>query len=128
MSTKKTSQYPKEIPFRSIARAIGLLALITGILYATFLFDDFINGIPNLLPNMLLVLLGTLGMALGWAWEREGGVIGIIAGISVAILVFSTASGNNLYAAIVYGSPFVVGGLLYLIDYLGNQEQRPTFT
>jgi hypothetical protein len=102
------------------ARAIGYLALLTGILYA---FVVGVEGNPSLGLRSLsqggillfaTLVIGTLGILLGWRWQVAGAATSLLAGGVLAALVYADAQEYRLIATVIYSSPFFVAGMLYL--------------
>lgn len=105
---------------RLVSKAVGFLALLTGLLYLRVLAGE---GIPAVgiggiteggFPLFALLLLASAGLLLGWWRERAGGLVAVLSALLLAGMVYISAGRNQLLAALVYSSPFLVGGILFL--------------
>lgn len=103
------------------ARMIGVLALITIALYARALLvggfleisiQDELNG--SILVGLLL--LGAVSLLIAWRWPKLGGLLAILFSIPIAWFVGQALEEGSVFAAIIYCSPLMISGLLYLID------------
>ena len=89
--------------------AVTFLAFLTGLIYLQVaLTNDGENGVGT--ETAVLLIIGLLGLLFAWKWLAVGGLIGVIAGVSIAALAYSSANSNQLFAALLYGSPFIVAG------------------
>jgi len=105
------------------ARAVGLLAVLTALLYLRamasggFLYRGTSENIPVTTILFVLMLIATVGLVLTWRWECVGGIVAILGSLAVAAVVYSTFSENRLLALLVYSSPFLVAGSLCVADW-----------
>jgi hypothetical protein len=94
------------------------MALLTALLY---LYVSLVEGLSfaglgtvtadgRLLFGLMAA--GALGLLLAWRFERAGGAVALLSGALLAVLVYATGTANPLLGALVYSSPFIIGGLL----------------
>jgi len=106
-----TPTHPKapHTQLRLASIAVTFLAFLTGLIYLQVaLTSDLEEGVGA--ETAVLLIIGLLGLLFAWKWLAVGGLIGIIAGICIAALAYNSLSSNQLFAAILYGSPFIVAG------------------
>jgi hypothetical protein len=102
------------------SKAVGFLALLTGFLYLRVMLGEGIPtiGIGNVEEGgvlcFALLAIATSGLLLGWWREGPGGLVALLGGLLLAGAIYATAGRSQLLAAIVYGSPFLVAGALFL--------------
>lgn len=105
---------------RLIAKSIGLLALLTAVLYLRVIIGQgllsFRAGALNVDTIALAVLLitATVGLFSAWRYERGGALVAILSASGLAILVYLTTAEHKLFAAFLYSSPFIISGALFL--------------
>lgn len=102
-----------------LARVIGFLAC------GFFLLFIIGEGMPSiirgqakeLLPFLPLLITGILGYIIAWFSELAGGVLLIASGVAMAtyLLLILIGGSHNLKAALIYGAPFVITGILFII-------------
>lgn len=93
--------------------AVTFLAFLTGLIYLQVaLTNDGENGVGS--ETAVLLVIGLLGLLFAWKWLAVGGLIGIIAGVGIAAFAYTSSSSNQLFAAVLYGSPFIVAGGLQM--------------
>ncbi len=98
---------PTQLRLASVA--ITFLAFLTGLIYLQVaLSSEAQNGFGT--ATAILIITGLLGLLFAWKWLALGGLICIVAGICITILSYSGLDNNQLFAAILYGSPFIVAG------------------
>jgi hypothetical protein len=101
-----------EVPYtqlRLASIAVTFLAFLTGLIYLQVaLTNDGENGVGR--ETAILLIIGLLGLLFAWKWLAVGGLIGIIAGVGVAAFAYISSASNQLFAAVLYGSPFIVAG------------------
>ncbi|UCC53432.1 MAG: hypothetical protein JSV68_05575 [Anaerolineaceae bacterium] len=108
---------------RVFARTVGLLAVLTAILYLRaiagggFLYRGDNATIPVTTILFVLMLMATAGLVLTWRWECLGGIVAILGSLAVGVIVYSTFAENRLLATLVYSSPFLVSGSLCMLDW-----------
>ena len=122
----RTSDGSQENSFddlRVFARTVGLLALLTAVLYLRamlsggFLYRGSSETIPVTTILFVLMLVATAGLVLTLKWECLGGVVAVLGSLAVASIVYGTFAENRLLATFVYSSPFLVAGLLCMADW-----------
>jgi len=105
------------------ARIVGLLAVLTAILYlraiATggFLYRGANETNPVTTILFVLMLVATAGLVMTWRWECFGGLVAVLGSLAVAAIVFTTFTNNRLLATFVYSSPFIISGGLCIADW-----------
>jgi hypothetical protein len=105
------------------ARAVGLLAVLTALLYLRaiasggFLYRGVSENIPVTTILFVLMLIATAGLVLTWRWECVGGIVAIVGSLAVAAVVYTTFAENRLLALLVYSSPFLISGSLCVADW-----------
>jgi hypothetical protein len=105
---------------RFVAKSVGALALLTGLIYLRVVGLDSINAIrtghwgQNVVILFFLMLVATLGLLCALRLEAVGGVIALVSGVGVAILTYLTFEQNKLFTTFAYSSPFLVAGGLSL--------------
>lgn len=108
---------------RVFTKTVGLLAILTAVLYLRAIVSGgFILRTGSDTETVqailfLLILLGTTGLVMSQRWECMGGIIAIIGAVSVAIIVYTTMSENQLMAILLYSSPFMISGCLCILDW-----------
>lgn len=107
-----------------LAKSVGFLAVLTAVLYLRAIvgggYLSATTGNVALLAAVMIV--ATAGLLLAWRWEAIGSVIAIVGGAVVAIVVYMTSIDNRWLAALVYSSPFLVAGILFLADWLRQRN------
>lgn len=105
---------------RLMSKAVGFLALLTGFLYLRVMLGEGIPtaGVGNVAEGGLLLFtlmaLATAGLLLGCWREGLGGLVAVLSALLLAGMLYAAAGRNQLVAALVYSSPFLVGGGLFL--------------
>ena len=99
-----------------VARLIGALAFLTGLVYLWGLMDPVMFRETDTTWQIVMLVLGSLSLLLAWRWEMIGGLAALLCGIVLAALISVSTSYNPIISAFVYGSPFFIAGLLFLID------------
>ena len=98
---------PTQLRLASIA--VTFLAFLTGLIYLQVaLTSEMEEGVG--METAVLLTIGLLGLLFAWKWLAVGGLIGIVAGVCIAALAYNSLSDNQLFAAILYGSPFIIAG------------------
>lgn len=106
---------------RYLARSIGILALLTGLIYLRVIGMEALvswqtnEGITAVIFLLGLLILAMSGLLCGWRWEFIGGLIAVISAIGIGILAFFTFTDYRLFSAIAYSSPFLIAGVLMLV-------------
>lgn len=105
---------------RYLARSIGILALLTGLIYLRVIGIEALaswqtnGGLTAVIFLFGLLILAMIGLVCGWRWEKSGGLIAVISAIGIGILAFFTTTDYQLFSAIAYSSPFFIAGILML--------------
>lgn len=103
---------------QTVTRAVGFLAILTGVLYLRAMIGEGALGFGgSLAENDLLLLflaLATAGLLAAWWQQAVGGVIAILSALVVAAIVYATGGPNRLLEAFIYGSPFLIAGGLFV--------------
>lgn len=105
---------------RFVAKSVGILALLTGLIYLRVVGVDSISAIrtgqwgQNIVILFFLMVVATLGLLCAWRLEAVGGIIALVSGLGVAILTYLTFEQNRLFTTFAYSSPFLVAGGLSL--------------
>ena len=114
---------------RFIAKSVGILALLTGLIYLRVISVDSVNAIrtgqggQSSVVLFFMMIVATLGLLCTWRLEAVGGVIALVSGLGVAILTFLTFEQNKLFTTFAYSSPFLVAGGLSLACWWRGREQ-----
>lgn len=130
--TRSTSTRPVSRGFELhyFATIVGILALCTGLLYVRaiatggFLAADNANAFVNMWTVAGLISAASIGTLIGLHWQRLGGLIALIAGLAAAVITFFLFDENQLMAMFIYGSPFIIAGGLYLVDWALRRRAR----
>jgi hypothetical protein len=102
-------------------KAISTIALLTALLYLYASLDGRLSfaGLGNVTADSRLLFglmaAGAIGLLLAWRFERAGGAVALLSGALLAVLVYATGTANPLVGALVYSSPFIIGGLLSVV-------------
>lgn len=106
---------------RYLARSIGILALLTGLIYLRVIGLEALvswqtnGGITAVIFLFGLIILAMSGLLCGWHWELIGGLVAVISAIGIGILAFFSFTDYRLFSAIAYSSPFFIAGILMLV-------------
>lgn len=105
---------------RYLARSIGILALLTGLIYLRVIGVEALaswqtnGGVTAVVFLLGLLILAMVGLVCGWRWELIGGLIAVICAIGISFLAFFSFTDYQLFSAIAYSSPFFIAGILML--------------
>lgn len=105
---------------RWLARGIGLVAS------SIFMFAAIVSGISQYpMPQLMLLLLvlNVAGVIIALRWERVGGIIVMVASVGLGAFVYTNAERNQLLAASIYGLPYFIAGILFLICSQRSEEE-----
>jgi len=108
------------IGYTLVSRLVAMLALLTGVMFMSAVWAEF-NGFS---VRLLLLLVASFGLLVGLRWQLSGAVVAIGAGFILGWDVYRTLPVNQFLASTVYSSPFIIGGVLYLVDWLRQQLFR----
>jgi membrane protease YdiL (CAAX protease family) len=64
----------------------------------------------------VLVCIAIAGVLVAWMREKTGGVIVSIAALALCIFAYVTAGRNKGFAVLVSGAPFLLSGILFLLN------------
>ncbi|MBK8985720.1 MAG: hypothetical protein IPM39_06505 [Chloroflexi bacterium] len=128
-SNHATQHSPDKLnEMRFLARSVGLLALLTGLIYLrvigseSFLTTSSRPGNDHGLLLFALVAAATLGILCAWRWEAVGGIVASVSALGIALLAYFTFPEQRWFAAFAYSSPFLVTGLLFLGCWQSNRH------
>ncbi len=111
---------PELDELRFLARSVGILAILTGLIYLRALSTSsgaiLRNGewTPGSVFLVGLIALATLAVLCAWRWETAGSVIALLCAPAIALLAYDTYPEHPWFAAFAYGSPFLITGGLFL--------------
>lgn len=103
-----------------LARSVGLLALLTGLVYLRALSTEGLlnpesgQGWAGAMLLFGLITTATLSVLCAWRWEVLGGVVAILCAVGIAFLAYQTFPEHPLFTAFAYSSPFLITGALFL--------------
>jgi hypothetical protein len=69
----------------------------------------------------LLILVGS---GLGWWREVVGGAILTITGLGMLVVIFFTLAPHDYWVSLIFGFPFLLSGILYLIYWRSSQARQ----
>jgi hypothetical protein len=124
--TNETGRSVSEL--RLVARAIAILALLTGLIYGYPILTGSVFELGGQLAygRTLLLLLflcvACAGLIVAWRWEGSGGLIAAASGFVLGALVYRFAGDNPLTSSLAYGSPFVIAGCLFLASWWRGRD------
>ncbi len=105
---------------RFVAKSIGVLALLTGLIYLRVVGVESVTAVrdgewgQSTVALFFLLIAATLGVLCAWRLEALGGAIALASGMGVGILAYLTVEDNKLFTTFAYSSPFLVAGGLSL--------------
>jgi hypothetical protein len=98
-----------------------VLALLTVGLFLLFLFEAGAKvfpaptwGKPQQWLLMVALVVALAGVVAAWRWELAGGVLALVGAVAIVILVILGSGLDMLVPAILFVSPLVLAGFLYL--------------
>lgn len=127
MNNSTKFRQPNELRF--IAKSVGLLALLTGIIYLRVVGVQSLSTLRSGSADrgtvllFLLITVATLALLSGWRWEGIGGAVAILSAIGTGILAYLTVEDNKLFTAFAYCSPFLITGGLFLACWWRERTQ-----
>lgn len=110
-----------KIELYPIVTGVGFLAVLTGLLYLGVVVGQVITALRSgsaawdSILFALMLFSGVVGLGLSWKWKRLGGLLALISGWGVALLLAFTRDSYPLITAVLYGSPFILAGILWLL-------------
>jgi lipopolysaccharide export LptBFGC system permease protein LptF len=130
--SRLTNQHPSDDvnQLRFMAKSVGILALLTGLIYLRVVGVDSVNAIrtgqwgQNIVILFFLMMVATLGLLCAWRLEAVGGVMALVSGLGVGILTYLTFEQNRLFTTFAYSSPFLVAGGLSLACWWRGRERK----
>lgn len=121
----------KKIPGIPIEKSRWLyyLAMLLGFLASAFFMifligeglTDLFNGSTEVIPIILMILFTVSGFIVAFKRPKQGGMIMIAGGFIMMIYLFIVGGSNAWYAALIYGLPFIIPGL---IIYLSSKPRK----
>ncbi len=106
---------------RYLTRSVGILALLTGLIYLRVLGLETLaslqakQGFGPVVILLGLLVVAMAGLLCGWRWELVGGLTAVISAVGIGILAYYHSSQYPLFSAVAYSSPFFVAGGLMLV-------------
>ncbi len=118
--THNQTSPPSNPQLRFTAKSIGLLALLTGLIYLRVVGLESITAVrqgnwsQSAVVLFFLLVAATLGLLCAWRLEALGGSIAVASGLGIGILAYLTVEDNKLFTTFAYSSPFLIAGGLSL--------------
>ena len=103
-----------------LTRSIGILALLTGIIYMRvigveiFASDQLGQGLSTIMFMFGFIVLASIGLLCGWRWELVGGLIAVLSAVVIGILAYAIFEDYRWFSAIAYSAPFFIAGILMI--------------
>lgn len=102
------------------SRWLYYLAMFFGFLSSAFFMlfligeglTDLFNGSAEVIPIIIMILFTVSGFIVAFKRPRQGGMIMIAGGFIMMIYLFIMGGSNAWYAALIYGLPFIIPGLM----------------
>lgn len=116
--------------FRVVARLVGMLAVLTGLVYLPVVGREMlavgpeVNGRAPLWLLFAALLAAIVGVLLSWRQEGIGGVVAVLSGLALASLAYFTTTQHRGFSAFAYGSPFLITGVLFLVCWRRSCRRR----
>lgn len=117
--------------FHLTTRVLTVIAGLTSLFYVAFEIGELYHASQaNVAANTtdIYLLIGfsvaLAGLILSWFWQRIAGIVTFIAGIFITTLIFSTPGVSRYIAVLLYGSPFLITGVLIFVDAIREQKLR----
>lgn len=114
-------------------RILTVAASITALIYAVFAIGELHTAAqsgqsanPTEVAMLIGFAVGLAALILSWFWQLIGGVVAVAAGIFLAVMVYMVPGAARFIASFVYGSPFLLVGILLLVDYFRERQRRLT--
>lgn len=96
-----------------------VLAFLSSAFFMLFLIGegitDLIHGSLQVIPIMLMILFTVSGFFLAFKRPKQGGLIMTSGGFIMMIYLLIMGGSNAWYAAIIYGLPFIIPGLMLFL-------------
>lgn len=113
------------------ARILTVAACITAVIYAVFAIGELRTAAQagraaNPTEVMMLIgfVTGLAALIVSWFWQLIGGAVAVAAGIFIAVVVFVAPGTSRFIASFVYSSPFLIAGILLLVDHFHDRRRR----
>lgn len=111
---------------RTTARMVSLLAILTGGVYVLAFVElgtlAEVENVVNLVTAVCIVL-ASIGLILAFRWEGFGGLISILAGLTLAFIIAQLTE-NNWLKVFFFSSPFIVSGLFMWVSGWQNRHEK----
>ena len=111
-----------------VANTVGVLAFVTGVLYArVFVSDGMLttaDGQVNWHAVYALVLLtiALIALFLTWRGVPYAALVTVAGGVSLGMMTATIADNMPWLTAIFYGSPFVIAGVLFAVVHAQDEQ------
>lgn len=105
---------------RLLARYVGLLAALTGLIYLRVIAVDSSAALRSggwAQESVLLFALiaaATVAILCAWRWEVAGGLVAALSALGIAFLAYHAFPEHRLFSVFAYSSPFLITGGLFL--------------
>jgi hypothetical protein len=105
---------------RFLARSVGILAILTGLIYLRVISAESAAALGNgqwapvSVFLFALIALATLGLLCAWHWELAGSILSLLCAPAIALLAYESHPEQPWFAAFAYGTPFLITGGLFL--------------
>lgn len=112
-----------------VANTVGVLAFVTGILYARVFVSDgmltTMDGQTNwrCVHALLMLVITLIPLVLAWRGVPYADLVTIVGGVSLGVVMATVADNMAWLTAIFYGSPFVIAGLLFAVDHAHDEME-----
>ena len=74
----------------------------------------------------ILVVLNIVGVIAAWKNEKAGSITILISSFALAIFAYISAGRNEAFAVAVSSGPFLLAGILFLINWLKTHKIKNT--
>ena len=115
-----------------------ILTILSILLISLFALDSFGPSVPllrqisaflmHLIPSAVLAAI----LVIAWRHRLTGGIIFIVIGLALSPFIYSLnfRNNNSIWMSIgivaIITLPFIVAGLLFIIDYYYNRKEQST--
>ncbi len=87
---------------------------------------DLLEGKPNVLPIMCMMILAVGGYLWAISKPRKGSLLMITGGIIMAVYLLFLGGTSEIKMALIYGLPFIIPGLIFYFTANKVEEYPPT--
>lgn len=105
-----------------------LLAFLSSAFFLLFLVGegiaDLFNGSLEVIPILLMMLFTVSGFFIAFKRHKRGGMIMTAGGFLMLIYLLIMGGGNAWYAALIFGLPFIIPGLMLLLFWKLQTEEK----